>query len=98
MAKYEHFEELPVWQEAAKLYNATLDLLQRSEPQLTGGFRGQLDRATISVSNNIAEGFEHATTAELLSFIARSRFRWRSALDDFGSKRPPRTQKLYALV
>jgi hypothetical protein len=29
MAKYEHFEELPVWQEAARLYNAVLDLLEK---------------------------------------------------------------------
>jgi four helix bundle protein len=73
MAKYQHFEELPVWQEAAKLYTATLDLLEGSGVPLTSGFRGQLDRAALSVSNNIAEGFERATTAELLSFIAIAR-------------------------
>ena len=73
MAKYQHFEELPVWQEAAKLYNATLDLLQQPVNELSGGFRGQLDRAALSVSNNIAEGFERATTGELLSFIAIAR-------------------------
>ena len=27
MAKYKRFEQLPVWQEAAKLYNQVLDLL-----------------------------------------------------------------------
>ena len=30
MAKYQHFEELPVWQEAARLYNVVLDLLEES--------------------------------------------------------------------
>ncbi|KAB2644308.1 MAG: four helix bundle protein [Verrucomicrobia bacterium] len=40
---------------------------------LPPGFRNQLDRATLSVSNNIAEGFERSTTAELLSFIAIAR-------------------------
>jgi four helix bundle protein len=73
MAKYQHFEELPVWQEAVKLYNSVLDLLEEPPPPLTPGFRNQLDRAALSVSNNIAEGFERSTTGELLSFIAIAR-------------------------
>jgi four helix bundle protein len=73
MAKYEHFEELPVWQEAARLYNAVLDLLEEPGVPLTPGFRNQLDRASLSISNNVAEGFERSTTGELLSFIAIAR-------------------------
>lgn len=72
MARYERFEDLPVWQEAGRLYNAVLDLLELPT-QLTPGFRNQLDRAALSVSNNIAEGFERSTTRELLSFIAIAR-------------------------
>ena len=77
MAKYQHFEELPVWQEAARLYNVVLDLLEEPDVPLTPGFRNQLDRAALSVSNNIAEGFERSTTNELLSFIAIARG-WRA--------------------
>ncbi len=73
MAKYQRFEDLPVWQEAARLYNTVLDLLETSGLPLSPGFRNQLDRAALSVSNNIAEGFERSTTAELLSFIAIAR-------------------------
>ena len=73
MAKYQHFEELPVWQEAARLYNAVLDLFEQSSTPLSPGFRNQLDRAALSVSNNIAEGFERSTTNELLAFIAIAR-------------------------
>jgi four helix bundle protein len=40
---------------------------------LSPAFRNQLDRAALSVSNNIAEGFERSTTAELLAFIAIAR-------------------------
>ena len=69
MAKYQQFEELPVWQEAARLYNLVLDLLEEPNVPLTSGFRNQLDRASLSISNNIAEGFERSTTNELLSFI-----------------------------
>ena len=73
MAKYQHFEELPVWQEAARLYNAVLDLFEQPSVPLSPGFRNQLDRAALSVSNNIAEGFERSTTNELLAFIAIAR-------------------------
>ena len=73
MAKYQHFEELPVWQEAARLYNAVLDLLEEPGVPLTPGFRNQLDRSSLSVSNNVAEGFERGTTNGLLSFIAIAR-------------------------
>jgi four helix bundle protein len=31
--------------------------------------RDQLERAAVSVSNNIAEGFERGTTQELLTFL-----------------------------
>src|SRR5262249_52850614 len=73
MAKYQRFEDLPVWQEAARLYNLVLDLLEEPNFPITPGFRNQLDRASLSISNNIAEGFERSTTGELLSFIAIAR-------------------------
>jgi four helix bundle protein len=69
MPKYQKFEDLPVWQEAARLYNRVLDLLEEPGVPLTSGFRNQLDRAALSVSNNIAEGFERVSTSELLSFL-----------------------------
>ena len=73
MPKYQKFEDLPVWQEAARLYNRVLDLLEEPGVPLTPGFRNQLDRAALSVSNNIAEGFERVTTNELNAFLAIGR-------------------------
>ena len=73
MPKYEHFEDLPVWQEAARLYNLTLDLLDAHGSLLSPGYRSQLDRAALSVSNNIAEGFDRITTNELISFLGYAR-------------------------
>jgi four helix bundle protein len=73
MPKYEKFEDLPVWQEAKRLYDVVLDLLEEPQLRLTSGFRNQLDRAALSVSNNIAEGFERVTTNELNAFLAIGR-------------------------
>ena len=66
---YERFEDLPVWQKAAELYERTEDLLENESFCATRGFRDQLDRAALSVSNNIAEGFERGTKNELLAFL-----------------------------
>src|SRR5438477_5099704 len=66
---YERVEDVPVWQKAAQLYEATEELLENRNFGGTRGFRDQLDRAALSVSNNIAEGFERGTTNELLAFI-----------------------------
>ena len=66
---YERFEDLPVWQTAAELYENTEQLLEEESFRVSRGFRDQLDRAALSVSNNIAEGFERGTTNELLQFL-----------------------------
>ena len=66
---YQRFEDLPVWQEAARLYEEAEELLENPPPCMRSAFRNQLERAVLSVSNNIAEGFERGTTNELLQFI-----------------------------
>lgn len=69
MPTYQRFEDLPVWQSAAELYERIDDFLEAAPPRLRPSFRDQLERATLSVSNNIAEGFERGTTNELLAFL-----------------------------
>jgi four helix bundle protein len=66
---YKNFEDLPVWQAAADLYDRVDDFLDAAPPRMRPSFRDQLERATLSVSNNIAEGFERGTSNELLAFI-----------------------------
>jgi four helix bundle protein len=67
--RYNRFEELPVWQAAIKLgvetYTLTSDAAFRGRHSL----RDQIERASVSVSNNVAEGFERGTNNELLTFL-----------------------------
>lgn len=67
--KYERFEDLPVWQAAEKLGRRIYWLTRRRFFNQPGDLRDQLRRAALSVSNNIAEGFESGSTAELLHYL-----------------------------
>jgi four helix bundle protein len=66
---YKQFEDLPVWKTAAELYDQMDDFLDIAPPRMRVSFRDQLERATLSVSDNIAEGFERGSTNELLAFL-----------------------------
>jgi len=67
--KYERFEDLPVWQAAIELVVRVYELTKDRFFNQPGDLRDQLRRASLSVSNNIAEGFERGSTAELLAFL-----------------------------
>ena len=67
--KYSRFEELPVWQSAIELDVQMYQLSSRPAFKTRYSLRDQIERAAVSVSNNIAEGFERGTTQELLTFL-----------------------------
>ncbi|MDQ6651439.1 MAG: four helix bundle protein [Acidobacteriota bacterium] len=67
--KYLRFEELPVWRDAIEL---AVQVYQFTSQQTFKGrysLRDQIERAAVSISNNIAEGFERGTTQETLTFL-----------------------------
>jgi four helix bundle protein len=70
---YSRFEELPVWQDAIKMAEEVYDMTEAKDWPGSYSLRDQLERAALSVSNNIAEGFERGTTNELLAFLYISR-------------------------
>ena len=98
MPTYQRFEDLPVWQEAIVLAERAEDFIDDAKDRITWSKRDQIDRASLSVSNNIAEGFERGTTNELLAFLYIARgsagevrsmlcfFERRPALRDFKSQ------------
>jgi four helix bundle protein len=71
--KYERFEQLPVWQAAIDLAAAVYTMTKRLPFRKRYSLRDQIERAAVSVSNNIAEGFERGTNQELLTFLCVAR-------------------------
>ncbi len=67
--KYNRFEDLPVWQAAIDFSVAVYALTATPDFKNHYSLRDQLERASVSISNNIAEGFERGTTPELLTFL-----------------------------
>src|SRR2546422_4844369 len=67
--KYNRFEDLPVWNAALELAVRTYALSAKAQFRNQRSLRDQIERAAVSVSNNIAEGFERGTTQELLTFL-----------------------------
>jgi four helix bundle protein len=66
---YKRFEDLPVWNAAIALAEGWEDFILPAKDRITWSKRDQFDRASLSVSNNIAEGFERGTTNELINFL-----------------------------
>jgi four helix bundle protein len=69
MATYKTFEDLPVWQAAMELADALYDVTEGEAFRSRYSLRDQMERAALSVSSNIAEGFERGTRDELLYFL-----------------------------
>jgi four helix bundle protein len=67
--KYQRFEDLPVWKAALDLAERVFALTRAPTFKAGSSIRDQIERAVVSVSNNIAEGFERGTTQELLTFL-----------------------------
>lgn len=70
MAKFNSFEEIISWQKAREL-NLEIYKVTNSNESFNKdfGLRDQIRRASISISSNIAEGFERQTTKEFIRFL-----------------------------
>ncbi|CAN5167070.1 hypothetical protein BH20ACI2_BH20ACI2_02380 [soil metagenome] len=94
--KYSTFEELPVWNAAINFALQVFEYTQKADFRGLGDTKNQLERACLSISNNIAEGFERGTTTELINFLyiargsageSRSMLRLCESLDRFSNFR-----------
>ncbi|MBN1823774.1 MAG: four helix bundle protein [Endomicrobiales bacterium] len=71
--KFERFEDVPVWKDSVGLSVAVFRQTGDKRFRFKGDIANQLQRAALSVSNNIAEGFERGTTQELITFLYYAR-------------------------
>lgn len=62
----ERFEDIFAWQKAKELSVSVYSLFSESRDF---GFRDQIQRASVSVMNNIAEGFERKSNKEFRQFL-----------------------------
>lgn len=60
------FENLFIWQEARILTNEVYSIVGQSKDY---GFKDQIQRAVVSIMNNIAEGFESGSNAKFINFL-----------------------------
>ncbi len=67
--KYDRFEDLPVWKTAIELAERVYLFIRHRFFSSQGDLRDQIRRSSLSISNNIAEGFERGSTSELLAFL-----------------------------
>lgn len=64
--KIERFEDIIAWQKAKVLTIKVYSLFSSSKDY---GFKDQIQRASVSIMNNIAEGFERKSNNEFRQFL-----------------------------
>jgi len=62
----EKFEDLLIWQKAKEL---TLHIYKKFEGNRDFNFKKQIERASVSIMNNIAEGFERRSNKDFKQFL-----------------------------
>jgi four helix bundle protein len=73
MAKYERFEDLPVWQHAIKTGVMIYKLVDSESVVSDYRAKNQLIGSAISISNNIAEGFEYNRNRQFMRYLEISK-------------------------
>ena len=64
--KIEKFEDIIAWKKGKELTLVVYDVFKTCKDF---SFKNQIERASVSIMNNIAEGFERRTNKELKNFL-----------------------------
>ena len=67
MATVKQFEDMVAWQKSRELTREVYSAFSACKDM---GFRDQIQRASVSVMSNIAEGFERSSRLEFVQFLA----------------------------
>ncbi len=64
--KIEKFEDLKIWQDSVTI---AVDIYSLFKESKDFGFRDQIQRSSVSVPSNIAEGYDRQTNNEFIRFL-----------------------------
>ena len=73
MSTTERFEDLVAWQKARELRMAVYTFTKLPHVRRDRGFVDQIQRASVSVMSNIAEGFERGRRAEFHQYLSTAK-------------------------
>lgn len=73
MATFKCFEDIEAWQKGRELTNEIYALSNTGKFNRDIGLREQLRKACVSITSNIAEGFERGGTKEFIQFLSISK-------------------------
>lgn len=66
---YKNFEELPIWQDAFEIVKLVYTITRYDKIAKDYRLVDQLRGASVSIMNNIAEGFDSSTNKEFIRFL-----------------------------
>jgi four helix bundle protein len=69
VAQHNGFEDLPVWQDARRIAKEIYSLTRETEFARDHGLKNQIQRASVSVVSNIAEGFDYGSNKQFVHFL-----------------------------
>ena len=67
--RIERFEDIDGWKKGRELTRRVYALVRRSEFSRDYGLKDQITRASVSIMNNIAEGFDAGSETEFIRFL-----------------------------
>jgi four helix bundle protein len=70
LATISRFQEIEAWKKARELTKAVYICSKKGAFAKDFGLRNQIQRATVSIMSNIAEGFERGGSAEFINFLS----------------------------
>jgi four helix bundle protein len=73
MASVKKFEDLEIWQLARELVKDVYKLTQKGGFSKDYGLKDQIRRSSVSVMNNISEGFESRTTKRFINYLGHAK-------------------------
>ena len=73
MATITRFEEIEAWETARQVTRMVYSLTNQGNFAKDFGLRNQIQRASVSIMSNIAEGFESRTKAQFLDYLGHAK-------------------------